>query len=135
MDRQRLWGVGFWELDHALGTLYRSEEIYSIYAISEKAQPDFNLFQALIHDDEREDVLKAYWASVESGEEFHLRYRVKCGETAKWINDSKFGVLFIDVDDFKFPGGLAGLGIVVENRQLPLQEFLIARAEERDDLL
>lgn len=85
-EAQRLSGVGFWELDHVADTLYWSEEIFAIYGLeTDGLQPDYTLFQRLIHDDDRDRVDAAYRDSVASGEEYNLRYRIKAGGGFKWI--------------------------------------------------
>ncbi|MBK5969819.1 MULTISPECIES: putative bifunctional diguanylate cyclase/phosphodiesterase [Thiorhodovibrio] len=85
-ETQRLSGVGFWELDHQAGLLYWSEEIYAIYELSGNAsEPNYDLFLRLIHDEDRELVDTTYRSSVESGEEYNIRYRIKAGSSVKWI--------------------------------------------------
>jgi len=85
-ESQRLSGVGFWEIEHAVGSLYWSEEIFAIYNLSEQTtKPDYELWVSLIHDDDREFVKNNYETSVSSGKEYSIRYRVKSGNSLKWI--------------------------------------------------
>ncbi|MEQ8689376.1 MAG: EAL domain-containing protein [Pseudomonadales bacterium] len=95
-EAQRLSGVGFWELNHVENTLYWSEEIYAIYEISDALEPNYAIFLALTHEDDRETVDATYRGSVESGEEYRLRYRLKAGGATKWIEAR--GVTFYDKD-------------------------------------
>lgn len=83
---QRLSGVGFWELDHKAGSLYWSEEIYSIYEIDQqKYTANYQLFLDLIYEEDRELVDRSYRESVASGQEYNIRYRIKAGDSYKWI--------------------------------------------------
>lgn len=85
-ETQRLSGVGFWELNHLSGKLYWSEEIYAIYDLDPgSVTPDYNLFFSLIFDADKSAVHASFQASVSSGEEYNIRYRVKAGEDVKWI--------------------------------------------------
>lgn len=85
-ETQRLSGVGFWELNHVSGDLYWSEEIYSIYEIdAQQLSADYQLFLNLIYDDDKELVHNNYQHSVQSGEEYNIRYRIKAGDSVKWI--------------------------------------------------
>lgn len=96
-DAQRLSGVGFWELNHKAQTLYWSEEIFAIYELdANKIEPNYELFVRLIHDDDRERVEAAYLDSVKSGHEYNIRYRVKGGDSTKWIE--AHGVTYYDDD-------------------------------------
>ncbi|MEQ6918176.1 putative bifunctional diguanylate cyclase/phosphodiesterase [Halomonas aquatica] len=94
-ESQRLSGVGFWELNHKKGTLYWSEEIFAIYELQpDVLEPNYEVFVSLIFDDDREFVDAAYKASVESGNEYDIRYRIKAGSAAKWIEAR--GVTYYD---------------------------------------
>lgn len=85
-ESQRLSGVGFWELDHETNTLYWSEEIYSIYEINQQDNPpNYQLFLSLIYEEDKELVDNSYQSSVESGNEYNIRYRIKAGGSVKWI--------------------------------------------------
>ena len=85
-ESQRLSGVGFWELDHQSETLYWSEEIFAIYELDpDRIQPSYDLFLSLIYEDDLERVHAAYQASVSQRNEYNIRYRVKAGINAKWI--------------------------------------------------
>ena len=79
-------GVGFWELDHQSETLYWSEEIFAIYELDpDRIQPSYDLFLSLIYEDDLERVHAAYQASLSQRNEYNIRYRVKAGINAKWI--------------------------------------------------
>lgn len=94
-ETQRLSGVGFWELNHKELTLYWSEEIFSIYGLAaDELEPNYEIFKGLIHDDDRELVHDAYQASVETGAEYNIRYRIKAGNLFKWIEAR--GVTYYD---------------------------------------
>lgn len=85
-ETQRLSGVGFWELCHGTATLYWSEEIFNIYGLEPNSLvPSYALFASLIHDDDREIVEHTYSKSVETGSEYNIRYRIKSGQSTKWI--------------------------------------------------
>jgi diguanylate cyclase (GGDEF)-like protein len=85
-ESQRLSGVGFWEFNHLSQALHWSEEVYSIYEIDpQDNQPDYALFLQLIYADDRILVHENYQASLQSGDEYNIRYRVVGGETIKWI--------------------------------------------------
>ncbi|NEX19894.1 EAL domain-containing protein [Thiorhodococcus mannitoliphagus] len=94
-DAQRLSGVGFWELNHKAQTLYWSEEIFAIYSLEAGTiEPNYETFVRLIHDDDREQVKAAYLDSVESHQEYNIRYRIKAGESIRWIEAR--GVTYYD---------------------------------------
>lgn len=96
-DSQRLSGVGFWELNHKNETLYWSEEIFAIYELEANTlETDYEKFVSLIHEDDRDWVTSAYQASVESGVEYNIRYRIKAGESTKWIEAR--GITYYDSD-------------------------------------
>lgn len=85
-ESQRLSGVGFWELNHQLETLYWSEEIFAIYEIEPNLNPpSYELFLSLIYEDDLDWVHRAYQAAVNQRREYNIRYRVKAGAKAKWI--------------------------------------------------
>ncbi len=85
-ETERLSKVGFWELNHVSGDLYWSDEIFSIYNLPKQIKlPNYELWISLIHDDDREFVTDRYEASVKTGKEYDIRYRVKAGNTTKWI--------------------------------------------------
>lgn len=66
--------------------MYWSEEIYSIYEIDQKENTaNYQLFLDLIYDEDRELVERSYRESVASGEEYNIRYRIKAGDSHKWI--------------------------------------------------
>lgn len=95
LDTQRLSGVGFWELNHHTDTLYWSEEIFAIYGLDAAGlQPSYELFARLIHDDDREMVEAAYRDSVNTGDEYNIRFRIKAVGSTKWIEAR--GVTYYD---------------------------------------
>lgn len=92
---QRLSGVGYWELDHTTGALYWSEEIYSIYNLQEDAiKPSYELWVNLIYEEDRNFVNENYQDSVNEGTEYNIRYRIKAGDSIKWIEAR--GVTYYD---------------------------------------
>ncbi len=94
-DSQRLSGVGFWELNHQSETLYWSEEIFAIYGLQpDTIQPNYDLFLSLIHDEDLERVHTAYQSSVSQGTDYNIRFRIKVGSGAKWIEAR--GVTYYD---------------------------------------
>jgi diguanylate cyclase (GGDEF)-like protein len=94
-ESQRLSGVGFWELDHKSESLYWSEEIFSIYEIDQQNNnANYQLFLDLIYDDDKELVDRSYRESVASGKEYNIRYRIKAGDSYKWIEAR--GVTYYD---------------------------------------
>jgi diguanylate cyclase (GGDEF)-like protein len=96
-ESQRLSGVGFWELDHKAESLYWSEEIYSIYEIDPQYNiANYQLFLDLIYDEDKELVDNSYRDSVASGSEYNIRYRIKAGDSYKWIEAR--GVTYYDPD-------------------------------------
>jgi len=94
-ESQRLSGVGFWELNHQSETLYWSEEIFAIYDLDPKLiQPNYDVFLSLIHDEDLDRVHNAYQTSVSQGTEYNIRFRIKVGSGAKWIEAR--GVTYYD---------------------------------------
>jgi PAS domain S-box-containing protein len=97
-ESQRLSGVGFWELNHQAKTLYWSEEIFAIYELDpEQVEPNYDIFLSLIYEEDLERVHNAYQASVNQRTEYNIRYRVKAGGDAKWIEAR--GVTYYDGSD------------------------------------
>ena len=85
-ETQRLSGVGFWELGHQDGSLYWSEEIFTIYELdSDTVRPNYEIFLSLIYDEDRDLVHKTYQDSVKFQTEYCLRYRIKAAGSIKWI--------------------------------------------------
>lgn len=96
-ESQRLSGVGFWELNHQSETLYWSEEIFAIYGLdNELIHPNYDVFLSLIYDEDVDRVHKAYQDSVSEGTDYNIRFRVKVGSGAKWIEAR--GVTYYDDD-------------------------------------
>lgn len=96
-ETQRLSGVGFWELEHTSGNLYWSEEIYAIYNLGhQEVTPSYELFVSLIYDSDRELVHNSYQNSVSEGTEYNIRYRIKAGDSVKWIEAR--GITYYDVN-------------------------------------
>jgi diguanylate cyclase (GGDEF)-like protein/PAS domain S-box-containing protein len=94
-ESQRLSGVGFWELDHVTNVLYWSEEIFSIYEINQQDNPpNYQLFLSLIYEEDKELVDNSYQSSVESGDDYNIRYRIKAGGSVKWLEAR--GVTYYD---------------------------------------
>lgn len=86
LDAQHLSGVGFWELEHPSGNLYWSEEIFAIYDLDATTlKPNYALWASLIYESDREFVRNTYESSVESGQEYNIRYRIIAGDAVKWI--------------------------------------------------
>jgi len=85
-DTQRLSGVGFWELEHPNGPLYWSEEIFAIYGLSNKTKvPDYQLWLSLIYEEDKSYVQDVFENSVQTGQEYNIRYRIKAIDSVKWI--------------------------------------------------
>lgn len=69
--------LGHWELDHATGVLFWSDEVYRIFEIrSEEFLPSYASFLELIHPEDRELVEKAYSKSLTDRSGYEVVHRV-----------------------------------------------------------
>lgn len=74
---QRVAQIGHWELDHASRMIEWSDETYRIFGRSRGAfEPTLDAFLAAIHADDRECVLAAFAAAVDSGKDYRVTHRI-----------------------------------------------------------
>lgn len=118
-EGQRLSGVGFWELNHQLETLYWSEEIFAIYDLDSKLiKPNYDLFLSLIYDEDLERIHQAYQASVSNRTEYNVRYRIKAGSAVKWIEARSVTYYDEDGEPIRSIGTAQDISEIIEAQQL-----------------
>ncbi len=76
---QRLLGLGFWSLDLDSGVLTWSDEVYPMYGVRPgEFDGSFEAYVALVHPDDKEQMLTSYEAFMASGEpHFYFEHRVQ----------------------------------------------------------
>jgi PAS domain S-box-containing protein len=76
-EAQRIAHVGHWERDVADGRVTWSDETYRIFGlVPREYQIDFAAFQALIHPEDRERVVRAASDAARGGPRYDVEYRV-----------------------------------------------------------
>ena len=61
-------------------------EIYKIYELDSKDnKADYQLFLSLIYEPDKELVNSSYQGSIKTGNQYDIRYRIKAGNSIKWI--------------------------------------------------
>ena len=79
---QKIAQVGHWELNLEIDELTWSDEIYRIFGMDrEKFHANYEAFIRQIHPDDRERVDKAYNASLEGKEAYHVTHRIITADT------------------------------------------------------
>ncbi|UKV16941.1 PAS domain-containing protein [Thalassospiraceae bacterium SW-3-3] len=75
---QRLLGLGTWKLNLATGKLSWSDDVYDIYGVSpDRFGHDFDSYLALVHPEDREEMLENYQSFKQSGDDhFVFRHRI-----------------------------------------------------------
>ncbi len=75
-EAQEIAHVGHWEYDLVSDTLFWSDEVYRILGFEPgELVPTFEVFQSLLHPDDRERVLAAFAAHVEQGVPYNVLHR------------------------------------------------------------
>lgn len=70
--------MGLWDWDCDKNVLYWDDTIYSIMGVDKhKTRISFELFDSLIFEEDKPEVLKAINASVESGSLYEINYRIR----------------------------------------------------------
>lgn len=76
-EAQRIAHIGSWFLNHQQGRLEWSEEIHSIFGVSEDDFPGtYAAFLERIHPEDRSLVDQAFWASVHGDEPYDIVHRI-----------------------------------------------------------
>ncbi|MBZ0267241.1 PAS domain S-box protein [bacterium] len=86
---QRIARVGHWQLDLRTGQLEWSDEIYRIFEIDRrKFGGSYEEFVEAIHPDDRLAVDRAYGASLESRQPYHIEHRLLMKDgRIKWVEE------------------------------------------------
>lgn len=87
---QRLAQIGNWELNHINGTLYWSDEVFSIFELDpSQFQPDYQSFLKQVHPDDRRQVDDSFASSLVNKESYSLDHRVIMPDGAmKYVHET-----------------------------------------------
>ena len=76
-DLQEVASIGFWEFDIKKGTLYWSDEVYTIFGLEpQEFEATYEGFLEYVHPDDREYLTKEYIASMNEKRDYNVTHRV-----------------------------------------------------------
>ena len=78
VEAEQLGMMGSWELIHSTGELLWTDGTYRLFGTSPTRTPNYDLFLACVHPDDRERVDRVYQDSVSRHEPYEMRHRVLC---------------------------------------------------------
>ncbi|PTD95362.1 sensor domain-containing diguanylate cyclase [Pseudothauera lacus] len=78
--------LGCWHYVPAEDRLIWSEEIYRIFAIDPATPPDYALFLARVHPDDRERV-DAAWRAALDGSDYDVEHRILVAGETRWVRE------------------------------------------------
>jgi len=89
IEAQRTAHIGSWDLDHAVGTLDWSDEIFHIFEIDKaKFSASYETFLSAIHPEDRDAVDKAFADSVTNRMPYHIVHRLLLADgSIKWVEE------------------------------------------------
>ncbi|WP_294640364.1 sensor domain-containing diguanylate cyclase [uncultured Aureimonas sp.] len=73
---ERVARIGHWHLDLETMAVVWSDEVFRLYGLPEGGMPSLETAIAAYHEDDRERLVDAITASIETGGPFHLRARI-----------------------------------------------------------
>jgi diguanylate cyclase (GGDEF)-like protein/PAS domain S-box-containing protein len=92
-------GLGIWDVDPVSGKRHWSPEFKAILGLSPEARPDWELYAALIHPDEREEIAARYRRAYEAGGDgrYDAEHRIRRadGGAERWVHVT--GRVFFDL--------------------------------------
>lgn len=78
VEAEQLGMMGSWELIHSTGELLWTDGTHRLFGTSPATTPDYDLFLACVHPEDRERVDRVYRDSVNRHEPYEMRHRVLC---------------------------------------------------------
>jgi PAS domain S-box-containing protein len=76
-EAQEVAHIGSWDWDPEAGRLVWSEELYRIYGVAPGSfQPSYETFLAMMHDDDRPNVIETVNRALADGEPFEFEFRL-----------------------------------------------------------
>jgi len=76
-EAQRIGHLGHWDLDPEAGGLTCSDELFRIFGLEPAAEASLEQFVERVHPEDRERMIRTVRGALETGEPYHLEYRVQ----------------------------------------------------------
>ena len=83
--------IGSWYMDLSTNKLWVSDEMFSIYGVERKEQPDVNEFVEKVHEDDKERIISVWSALADKAQDPRMEYRVRHADgsirhiSASWV--------------------------------------------------
>ncbi len=88
LEAQRVARIGDWSYDIVSNKYYLSDEILKIFGMTESKDSEFiEYFKTILHEDDVKRVLKTFFNSIETGEDYFSIYRIyDLNNEIRWIS-------------------------------------------------
>ena len=134
-EAQHIANFGTWEFtlsnldDLFLNELYWSDEVYRMLCKPISFQVTIQSFLDMIHDDDREGVIKLVQHCVETGKRYVMDHRIVLPDNSiKWVHEEA-GFLFENGKPIKM------VGMIFDITQRKLSEELLSKAHQEYEIL
>ena len=89
-EAERIARIGSWELDHATGGLFWSDEVFRIFELDPaRFKPSYDTFLDAVHPEDRDAVNVSYVTSLKERTPYTIAHRLLLpGGRIKWVSES-----------------------------------------------
>lgn len=84
-NAQRIAKIGSWKWEIESNKVVWSKTLYDIYELPDKTPLSLEVFQELLHPEDREIMNAAVQKCMETGEPYIVKHRIICGNKIKWL--------------------------------------------------